>query len=151
MTRHPLSALDRLHGAAVGCPWLQRLAAGTRILLAIGFIPPGLVKVLGLPFTRLGPEQPVGAVFEALYHTGPYYHFIGWGQVLAAALLLLPWTATLGAVVYLPIILNIAVVTVDLDFRGTPVITWLMLLGNAFLLCWDYDVLNKTLARSRPM
>jgi hypothetical protein len=51
-------------------------------------------------------------------------------QLTAAALLLLPWTATLGAVVYLPIILNIFVITVAVGFGGTQVVSGLMLLAN---------------------
>ena len=40
---------------------------------------------------------------------------------------------------YFPIILNIFVLTVSIDFAGTPFITELMLLGHLYLLCWDYD------------
>ena len=53
--------------------------------------------------------------------------------------MLIPFTASLGVVLYFPIILNIFVLTVSIDFAGTPFITGLMLLGNLYLLCWDYD------------
>ena len=114
----------------------------TRALLALGFIPSGLTKVLGNHFTRLGIDDPVGFFFEALYRTGFYYRFIGIAQMTAALLLLIPRTATIGALIYFPIILNIFILTVSMHFTGTPYITGAMLLANIYLLCWDYDKLK---------
>lgn len=114
----------------------------TRVLLALGFTPSGLTKLLGNRFTILGLETPVGFFFEALYRSGFYWNFIGACQLLAALLLLIPRTATLGALVYFPLILNIFVITVSLHFTGTPVITGLMLLASIYLLCWDADKLK---------
>ena len=84
-------------------------------------------------------------VFEAMYRTGFYWNFLGIAQLTAAVLLLFPRTATLGAVVYFPIILNIFVITVSMGFRGTPIIAGLMLLACTYLLCWDYDRLKGML------
>jgi uncharacterized membrane protein YphA (DoxX/SURF4 family) len=122
----------------------------TRVLLAIGFIPSGLIKLLGNRFTLLGVDNPIGFFFEALYQTGPYWKFVGLAQLTVATLLLIPRTATLGAVLYFPIILNIFVITVSLDFQGTPFITGSMLLASIYLLSWDYDVL-KNLMRPTPV
>jgi uncharacterized membrane protein YphA (DoxX/SURF4 family) len=113
------------------------------VLLALAFIPSGLTKALGNRFTRLGLESPVGFFFESLYRTGFYWRFLGLCQLAAALLLLIPRTATLGALVYLPLTLNIFVITVSLRFTGTPFITGLMLLANVYLLCWDYDKLKR--------
>lgn len=115
----------------------------------LGFLPSGLTKLLGHRFTLLSPETPIGYFFEALFQAGLYWNFIGACQLLAALLLLIPRTSTLGALVYFPIILNIFVVTVALHFTGTPVVTGLMLLGSVYLLCWDYDRL-KPLVMSVP-
>ncbi len=136
------SALDRAHARARGERFLRIFTVVTRILLALGFIPSGLTKVLGDRFTILGIDNPVGFFFEAMYRTGYYWRFLGLCQLVAALLLLVPRTATVGALVYFPLILNIFVITVALDFRGTPVITGLMLLANIYLLCWDYDKLK---------
>lgn len=114
----------------------------TRALLALGFLPSGLTKVLGNRFTQLGIETSVGFFFEALYRTGFYYRFIGIAQMTAAVLLLIPRTATIGALIYFPIILNIFMITVSMHFTGTPFITGAMLLGSLYLLCWDYDKLK---------
>jgi uncharacterized membrane protein YphA (DoxX/SURF4 family) len=118
--------------------WAQVFTTFTRVLLAIGFITSGLTKLLGNRFTVLGTDTPIGFFFEALYQTGFYWQFIGGCQLLAALLLLIPRIATIGALIYLPIILNIFVVTISLHFRGTPIITGLMLLATIYLLIWDY-------------
>jgi hypothetical protein len=141
--------LDTLHAATVRCAWAQRFTALTRLLLALAFIPSGLVKALGLPFTSLGPDTAVGAFFGALYASGFYYRFIGLAQLLAAVLLLFPRTATVGALIYLPIVVNIVVITLSIGFQGTWVITCLMLLANVYLLCWEYDTLKRLWPR-RP-
>ncbi len=137
--------LDRLHTRARAQSALQRLAILTRIMLALAFLPTGLVKLLGERFTSMGMDNPVGLFFEALYRTGAYWHFIGLAQFVTAMLLLIPRTATLGAVLCFPIVLNIFIITVSLHFVGTPFITGGMLLGSVFLLCWDYDRLKLVL------
>jgi uncharacterized membrane protein YphA (DoxX/SURF4 family) len=110
----------------------------TRILLSLAFIPSGLKKIMGLKFTNLDINNPVGFFFEGLYRTGIYWNFLGFVQLLAAVLLLIPRTSLLGAVFYLPIVINILLIVVSMDFSGTPVIVALMLLGNIYLLIWDY-------------
>ena len=136
------NTLDRIHSRAVKNIWLQLFTAFTRILLAVEFIPPGIVKILGRPLAVLPDSNPIGLYFKALYQTDFYYEFIGWGQLVAALLLLFPRTAHLGAVLFLPIILNIAVLTNSIDLAGTKFITMLMFLGCVYLLCWDYDRLK---------
>jgi uncharacterized membrane protein YphA (DoxX/SURF4 family) len=135
-------ALERAHARIQGARLLRIFTVVTRVLLALGFIPSGLTKVLGNRFTILGLDSPVGFFFEAMYRTGYYWRFLGLCQLAAALLLLIPRTATIGALVYFPLILNIFVITVALEFRGTPIITGLMLLANIYLLCWDYDKLK---------
>lgn len=142
--------LDRVHAAARRLAVFHRLAILSRILLALAFLPTGLVKLLGQRFTTLGTDSPVGAFFEAMYQTGFYWHFLGFGQVTAGLLLLIPATCTLGAVVALPILLNITVITWSIGFRGTVYITPLMLLANVFLLCWDYDRLRHIFFAPSP-
>ncbi len=130
--------LDRLHAHVANNRWFHRFAWFNRIVLAIGFLPSGFKKIVREPFTLLGPETGVGYFFDALFRAGFYYEFLGWSQVIAAVLLVIPRTTTLGAVIYFPIILNIWVITVAMHFRGTWVITSMMLLANLYLLAWDY-------------
>ena len=138
--------LDRLHAQARAHPILQRLAIVSRILLAVGFIPTGLVKVLGHRFTTVVDlNDPISAFFEAMYQTGAYWRFVGWAQVVAGVCLLVPRLTTLGAVLFLPVLVNIFVITVALRFTGTPAVVGLMVLADVYLLCWDYDRLKGIL------
>lgn len=130
--------LDRIHLAIRRSYWLSRLVVATRALLVTGFIPTGLVKLLGERFTRISTESPIGFFFEALYQTGLYWQFLGLSQIVAALLLLSRHTAALGALLFLAIIANIFVITLSMDFHGTPTITGLMLLAALFLVAWDF-------------
>jgi len=120
-------------------PFFHRFTWMTRILLSVGFLPTGLVKVLGHRFTNMGTETPVGAFFEAMYQTGFYWKFLGLSQMIAALLLIIPRTTHLGAAVFLPIILNIFVITISMDFAGTPFVTGSMLLAVSYLLIYDWN------------
>jgi uncharacterized membrane protein YphA (DoxX/SURF4 family) len=137
------SKLDQIHARVRENRWLKVFTVVTRVLLALAFLPSGITKVMGNRFTVLGIDNPVGFFFEALYRTGFYWRFLGICQLTVALLLLIPKTATIAALAYFPLILNIFVITVSLHFTGTPVITGLMLLANIYLLCWDYAKLKK--------
>jgi hypothetical protein len=150
-----MHAIDRLHAWAVSQPALRVLALLTRVLLALAFVPSGLVKILGQPFTTLPVTDPVGYFFAGFFSAEAFYRFIGVAQWVAAACLLVPRTATLGAFLYLPIIVNIFAVTVAIGpaFAFTRVITGAMLLGCVYLLLWDWDrwkqILPTAAARDR--
>lgn len=143
------TTLDRIHDAAVKNRWLQIFTAFVRMLLAIGFIPPSITKILHKPFTVLPDSNPVGHYFNALLGTGFYYEFIGWSQILAAVLLLFPRTSHLGALMFFPIILNIAVLTNAVGFKGTWLVTIFMVLASLYLVCWDYDRLKAIFFTNR--
>lgn len=111
-------SLDRLHARVAAWWWAYPFTAVTRGLLALSFMPSGMVKLLGHRFTTLPLSSPVGFFFEAMYRTGFYWNFLGLAQVAASVLLIFPRTATLGAVVFFPIILNIFLITVSVGFAG---------------------------------
>jgi len=120
--------------------WARAFTVLTRVGLAIGFVGPGLQKMLGHRFHNpeiLTPETTIGAFFEAFFQAPEFYAFVGAAQVVAGLLLLHPRTALLGAMVYLPIIANIFAITVALPFAGTVYITGAMLLAVLYLLAWD--------------
>ncbi|MEP0712066.1 DoxX family protein [Algoriphagus sp.] len=111
-----------------------------RVLLAYAFLVAGMVKILGERFASgLSPLHPMGAYLEALHHTGYYYTFIGIAQVIAAIFLLIPRTVTLGALLYLPIIVNIWILSFAVRFEGSHVTSPLMVLANLYILMWNYD------------
>lgn len=114
----------------------------TRFLLAFAFIPSGMKKLLGQRFTNIGIEHPIGFFFEALYRSGMYWNFIGWGQIFAALLLMTQRFSTLGNIIYFFIISNICFITLSMHFTGTWVITSLMLFASTCLLLWDANKLQ---------
>ncbi len=109
------------------------------IALGHGLHSDGLVKATGHRFTTLPVDNPVGFFFEAMFQTGPFWYFIGFCQIVADVLLLIPATSTLGAVFFLPIGLSVLLVTWGIGFGGTVYITAGMLLSAIYLLCWDAD------------
>lgn len=141
--------LDGIHFSITRQRYLQLFTAFTRILLAVAFIPPSYKKIMHQPFTILPDSNPVGHYFNALYQTGFYYEFIGWAQMIAAILLLFPRTAHLGALLFLPIIANIAVLTTSVGFVGTWLITILMCLAGTYLVAWEYDRLKPIIFYNR--
>ena len=122
-----------------GHPLLYRFTLGTRILLAIGFIPTGGVKLLRLPFSTMGPESQAGALFGILHQSGLYWQFLGFAQVLAGVLILFRRTSALGAIMFFAIISNIFFITVSYEFSYTPIVSGLMWLATWWLLFWEWD------------
>lgn len=123
-----------------------------RYLLGFAFVYASIVKIQGLRFTsNSGAENPINSAwhyFETMYQSGLYWRFIGIGQFIAGTLLLTQRYAKLGLMTFLPIITNIFFVTISYEFRGTPIITGLMLLASLFLIYWDWNYyklfINKT-------
>lgn len=139
------NSLDSLHAKIKEIIFFRYFAAFNRIILAISFIPSGMTKLLGMRFTQMPTDNPVGYFFEAFYQTGGWYQFVGFAQIFAAILLLIPRTATLGATIFFPIVLNIMIITISVGFKGTWVITSMMFLANLYLICWDYDKFKRIL------
>ena len=120
----------------------------TRYLLGFAFIPSGMKKVLGQRFTSIGTDNPIGYFFEALFRTGMYWNFLGWGQLIAAVLMMTQLFSTLGNLIFFFIISNIFFITVSMHFTGTWLIALLMLFASTCLLLWDtnrlqYIILQK--------
>lgn len=137
--------LLRLHRWVRASPFFYRLMVGTAILLACGFVPTGLLKIVGHRFAPAPPAGEVnliGAFFETLYQTGGWWRLIGAAQVAAGLLVLVPRLRTVGAVLFLAILANIFAITASLGFDGTVYIVGMMLVAVLFLLVWDYDRLR---------
>jgi hypothetical protein len=129
----------------------QKVTDFTRVILSVGFFAPGMHKLMGIPFTTIPLDNPIGAFFNALYETGFYYRFLGAAQVLAAILVLFRRTSTLGALMFFGITLNVFIITISVPFgSGTPVVTGLMFLASLYLVCWDFDKLQPLLALRAP-
>ena len=130
--------IDRYHLRLRGNRWIRYFTYACRGLLALAFLLAGYVKVIGERFTALPTKHPMGHFLQGFYETGYYYTFVGVMQMVAAVLLIIPRTATLGAVIYFPIILNICILSLSVRFEGSLLTSPLMVLANLWLLCWDY-------------
>jgi hypothetical protein len=69
-------------------------------------------------------------------------HFIAWSQVVIGLLLLSQRFATIGAIMCVPLISNILIVTISMGFKGTPYLNAFLLGLNLFLLAADYHKLK---------
>ena len=146
-----ISMINLLHAKVVRSIIFQKFTDFTRVILSVGFFAPGMHKLLGIQFTNLPLDNPIGAFFNALFQTGFYYRFLGAAQVLAAILVLFRRTATLGALMFFGITLNVFIVTISIPFgSGTPIVTGLMFLASLYLVCWDFDKLKPLLALGAP-
>lgn len=133
-------SLDQIHSEIRQNRWLWLFSIFCRLVLILGFIPSGLTKIMGERFASgLSVNHPMGHYLEALHHTGYYYTSIGIAQITAAILLLIPRTVTIGAMLYLPIIFNICILSFAVRFDGSHMTAPLMVLANLYILFWNYD------------
>ena len=118
--------------------FLSVLVIWTRYIIGFAFIPSGLKKLAGERFTQIPVSNPIGFFFEALYQSGIYWNFLGLIQVLAAFLLMTQRFATIGNLIFLPIAINIFIITYSMQFTGTVYITFLLVIASTGLLLWDF-------------
>lgn len=126
-------------------PLLQIFTVYLRYLIGGGFVIAafGMGKFSGqqLAISNAGTPietlEPLQQFFRVMATSGLYWQFIGLTQVVGGGLLMTQRFAKLGAIIFFGLILNIFVITVSYSFRGTPVITGLMLLATTYLLFWD--------------
>jgi len=123
-------------------PWLYRGTLGLRFLLSMAFIPTGLVKLFGMPFSNLGSTSPVGMFFDMLLSTGVYWQFLGGMQVLAGILVMFNRTLALGSIFFTGIMLNILFITIGVGFGNTAYLAFMMVMGCLWLCFWEWEKLR---------
>jgi uncharacterized membrane protein YphA (DoxX/SURF4 family) len=117
---------------------LNLTVIGARILLGFIFFTAGMGKVTYgdyFPLTMFPMSLERLLAPHGLALLG---HFIAWSQVVIGLLLLSQRFATIGAIMCVPLIANILVVTISLGFKGTPYLNTFLLGLNLFLLAADY-------------
>jgi uncharacterized membrane protein YphA (DoxX/SURF4 family) len=140
-----MKRFEELYYEAKSDKWFRNFAIFCRLFLAASFIPTGYVKIMGQRFAEgLPHNNPLGHYFDALLLTGYYYTFIGISQIIIGLLLLIPRTSLLGALMCIPMTINITVLTYATRFDGTRAVT-MTLLANIYLLFWNYDRLKQLL------
>lgn len=126
--------------------WAQLFIIYCRYLIGGTFAYSSIVKIKGERFTSVsGENSPINTpfhFFETLYQTGLYWKFIGWAQLIAAFFLMTQRFSKLGALIFFPLILNIFIITISINFNYTWQISGLMLLASVALILWDWNQLR---------
>lgn len=141
------SGLHRRRGLTLGVIWL-------RILIGFAFLPAGLKKLLGQPFTDPTNHGLFHDFMHAFHDTGAFYRSVGLLQLVAALLLMTQRFAALGAFAALPILTAIGAFCWSTAAIPTTTVVTLMWLGTVGLLVWDLerwsDLLRPSGAPRRP-
>src|SRR5215213_3472536 len=115
---------------------------GIRIFLGFVFFTAGMGKLTqGHYFPLTMFPMSLAKILEP-HGLSLWGEFVAWSQVVIGFLLMSQRFATLGAIMSLPLILNIFVITVSLDFKGTPYLNAGLIALNLFLLAADYHKLK---------
>ncbi len=120
----------------------------TRIFLGYIFFSAGMAKLLHGQFPGvMGPVWLEERLAE--YGLGLFARFIAYSQVVVGLLVLSQRFATVGAIMLFPMIVTTLMVTISLEWVGTPYVLGFFLLLNAILLIADYHKL-KFLLTDKP-
>lgn len=109
---------------------------GVRAFLGVIFFSAGISKLIpGFP-SIIGPVWLVDRLEP--YGLALFGQFIALSEAAVGLLLLSRRLAILGAIMLVPMLTSILVVTISLQWRGTPYVNAFLLLLNLALLAYDY-------------
>ncbi|HET9236766.1 MAG TPA: hypothetical protein VFO10_05925 [Oligoflexus sp.] len=127
-----------------------RLCLYLRFFLGFIFVSSGFGKIAYMAgkkvFSFIGP-----VTLEAMlapHGLALFGRFIACSQIIIGLCLLSSRLATLGAIMLVPMLLSIGVVTVSMDFKNTPFIVAFLLVLNILLLIKDWHKLKFIWAES---
>lgn len=122
-----------------------------RFWLGLIFLTSGLAKLTHNNFPNtIGPPFLEDELIK--YGLGLYARFIAFSQVTIGFLLITKRFATLGAVMAMPMLLNILIVVISLKWQGTPYVVSFLLFCNLTLLIYDFHKLKSILTDDvRPL
>ena len=125
---------------------------GISAFLGFTFWGAGMVKLYaGHKFIGwIGPPWLVEKLAE--FDLGLYAEFIAIAQITIGFMLLTTRYKLLGGIMLVPMILNILMVTISQNWRGTPYVLAVLLLMNGYLL-WQYrdyfkPLINESFAKA---
>jgi uncharacterized membrane protein YphA (DoxX/SURF4 family) len=129
--------LERIHARARRSRGLGLAVVNLRLLVGFAFVPAGLKKVLGQPFTDPGNSGRFHDFLHAFHATGGFYRFVGVMQLVVAVLLVTQRGARWGAWLALPIITAIMVFCWSTGVVPTAIVATLLFSGVGGLCAWD--------------
>lgn len=109
-----------------------------RFVVATVLIPSGLLKIQGKRFSEMCPEMYAGSFFTELQHTGMYWKFLGFCQLLTALLLFTQRYTALAALLFFGICSNILVFTLSVGLNDKSLIMVFMFAAAILLIGWDW-------------
>lgn len=143
--------------------WLEERIAGAherrgisisiivlRMVIGFAFLPAGLKKLLGQPFTDPANTGVFHEFLHAFHATGLFYQFVGALQLTAAVLLITQRHATLGVALLAPILAAIFVLCWSTGVVPTAIVVTLMSLGLLALILWDIQRWKALLGMTTP-
>ena len=121
-----------------------------RMLIGFAFIPAGLKKLLGQPFTDPANTGVFHEFLHVFHATGVFYQFVGALQLTAAVLLITQRYATVGAALLAPMLVTILVFCWSTGVVPTAIVVSLMSVGLLALLVWDMQRWKGLLGITTP-
>ncbi|WP_044642660.1 hypothetical protein [Risungbinella massiliensis] len=134
----------------------QSIPATFRLFLAANFLIYGAVKLVfgqfGAPTPEIAAANGEGFALAWTFfgYSRIYEIFIGIGELVAAILLLIPRTYTIGAMIYFPIAVNVMMVNYCFDI-GVQDLSTILTLMSAALLWVDRKKLYPLLQRNHQV
>jgi uncharacterized membrane protein YphA (DoxX/SURF4 family) len=119
--------------------WANVFVVLLRIFIGFAFVPAGLKKLLGQPFTDPGNTGVFHEFLHAFHASGYFYELVGILQLVAAVLLCSQRFATAGALVALPIFTAIMAFCWSTAVYPTAIVVTLIVSGLVGLLVWDFQ------------
>ena len=120
-----------------------------RFVVATVLIPSGLLKLQGKRFSQICPEMFEGSFFTELHHTGTYWKFLGFCQLLTALLLFTQRYTALAALFFFCICSNILVFTLSVGLNDKSLIMFFMVGAALLLIGWDWYRIKPLFNTSR--
>jgi uncharacterized membrane protein YphA (DoxX/SURF4 family) len=121
----------------------ERLASIIAFFLGLIFITAGIEKLTGIQ-DIIGPHDLIKNLAE--HNLELLGKFIAYSQVTIGFLLITNRFRTIGAIMLLPMLLNILVVTIALKWTGTPYVVGGFLFFNVILLLLDFNRIKFVLS-----
>ena len=132
------------------CRGIYISAIVLRMMIGFAFIPAGLKKLLGQPFTDPANTGVFHEFLHAFHATGRFYQFVGVLQLTAAVLLITQRHAALGAALAAPILVTILVFCWSTGVVPTAIVVSVMSLGLLALILWDIQRWKALLGMTTP-
>lgn len=108
---------------------------GSAWFLGLIFVCGGLSKLMPFPGV-MGPVWLEEALSE--HGLGLFARFIAWAEAIIGLTLLSKHTRVLGSIMMVPMLLNILMVVVSMNWKGTPWVILFFLAHNLFLLSFHF-------------